>query len=473
MFRAWSGALGGILPVVAALLMLPGAPLADSREIDVVSAPVYFDRPEFDSLVLVEFPFSLARHQFEFYQPDSASGMCFARIYALLTIYGTDGLPVDSASTYFSAAAVDHIEAARPGIRLFNSVAVVLREGIYSGRLKVIDVVSKAQGEMFFDRIAVELPEKNRLAIGGECLAHKVAFVGADSDTTGADLRNGYEVYCNSTGLFSTDDSLIYVYAEVYNLIYDPDSVSDFEATWSVQSGGGAWRGLDKVSVPKPGRSAVLSRRFDIADWPAGSYRLRLTLEDESTRKMIGREWPFRIMAPQPAHAAEDMIDDPGDTLSVELQLRLARYLLNPEEKEAVDRLSEVGRKSFLTQFWQDRDTDPTTRINEFRLEMLDRYLFANSYFSVDVGADDGWYTDRGRILMTYGTWDSRVDRVSTTGDYPYEVWNYYQIEDGAIFIFVDEAGINEYRLVHSNVRGELWNADWNEYLLTGGLDRH
>ena len=472
MFRAWSGALRRILPVLMALLMLAGGLLADSREIDVVSAPVYFDRPEFDSLVLVEFPFSVARHQFEFFQPDSASGMSFARIYALLTIYDTDGLPVDSASTYFSAAAVDHIEAARPGIRLFNSVAVVLPEGIYSGRLKVIDVVSKAEGEMFFDRIAVESPEKNRLAIGGECLAHKVAFVGTDSDTGSAALRNGYEVYCNPTGLFSTDDSLIYVYAEVYNLAYNPDSVTDFVATWSVKSGGGTWRKLDAASRPKPGRSGVLSRRFDISDWPAGSYRLRLTLEDAATGKMIGREWPFRIMAPQPAYDTEDLIDDPGDTLSVELQLRLVRYLLNPEEKESIERLSEVGQKSFLTQFWQDRDTDPTTRINEFRLEMLERYLVANSYFSVDIGADDGWYTDRGRILMTYGTWDSRVDRVSTSGDYPYEVWYYYQIQDGAIFIFVDEAGINDYRLVHSNVRGELWNADWNDFILTGGLER-
>ena len=463
-----------LLKVVGLFLLLSGSTPAQPHDIQVSSSPVFFDRPEFDSLVLVEFPFSVARQDFEFYQPDSTSGMLFTKVFAFLNVYDTEGMPFDSASTYFTAAVPDLIEAARPGIRLFNSIALVLPAGVYSGRLKVIDGVSKAEGEIFFDRISVEVPYKERLSIGGECLAYRIAYVGG-TENTSTELRNGYEVYCNPTGVFSTDDSVAFVYAEIYNLTYEEGKSTKFKTTWSVQAGGLQWRSLGQETKPTPGRSAVVTHRFDISDWIAGSYLLRLKIEDDANGTIIAREWPLRIVKPQSALAYDnvDLLDDPGDTLSMEVQGRLIYYLLNPEEKLTWDRLNEEGRKSFMRQFWADRDSDPTTRVNEFRLQILDRYLFANLYFSTEVGADDGWFSDRGRILMKYGTWDRRLDRFSNMGYYPYELWYYDRLaNEGGVFVFVDEDNINDFRLVHSNVDGEIWSSDWEEILRSSGLER-
>ena len=52
----------------------------------------------------------------------------------------------------------------------------------------------------------------------------------------------------------------------------------------------------------------------------------------------------------------------------------------------------------------------------------------------------------------------------------PYEVWEYYEIEWGIEFYFVDDVGMGELRLVHSTAIGEVQDYDWMRYLDPSGL---
>jgi len=47
----------------------------------------------------------------------------------------------------------------------------------------------------------------------------------------------------------------------------------------------------------------------------------------------------------------------------------------------------------------------------------------------------------------------------------PYEIWHYYNLQGGVIFVFGDRTGFGSYELLHSTLVGEIKNEEWM-YLL-------
>jgi hypothetical protein len=73
----------------------------------------------------------------------------------------------------------------------------------------------------------------------------------------------------------------------------------------------------------------------------------------------------------------------------------------------------------------------------------------------------DGWKSDRGRIFLTYGE-PNDIERNASSSDMnSYEIWQYYAIQDGVVFVFGDVRGLGNYRLLHSTARGELYDSSW------------
>jgi len=446
---------------------------ADSQPLTVRAGKVIFDRPEFDSLVLVEFPFALNRHEYEFFRPDTSLTDYYARIFAQINIYDTLGAPVDSANTYFSTVIADTVEARRENFSLFNSLVLAVRPGVYSGRLTVIDAVSKREGEYSFNSIAVSLAEPDRLAIGGLCLAYQAQYVKDISPTEPGVPRNGYRVLCNPDAMFSTKDTAIFVYAELYNLDFQESILGRLTLSLAtLDDSGNILRVLGTRTRTKTGRSAVVVESFDIGGWPAGSYVLEMKITDSSAAQEVAREIPFVIIAP-PIIPVTDSADRAAQQAGLDLttQLNLVHYSLTPDERASLERLNDIGKLSFLRQYWKERDPDPATPISENFQKTYERYLYANNFFSTDEGKADGWKTDRGRVLMVYGPWDKLEDHIHPTADYPYQVWWYYNIKDGVVFVFTDDRGFGNFRLVHSTMEGEIYDKYWDEAIRSGFLE--
>lgn len=77
-------------------------------------------------------------------------------------------------------------------------------------------------------------------------------------------------------------------------------------------------------------------------------------------------------------------------------------YIITSEEKKAFNALqTDEERENFIENFWQRRDPDPDTEVNEFREEYYERIRYANENFASGI---PGWRTDRGRI---YIVWES------------------------------------------------------------------
>ncbi|MEL6823213.1 MAG: GWxTD domain-containing protein, partial [Calditrichota bacterium] len=110
--------------------------------------------------------------------------------------------------------------------------------------------------------------------------------------------------------------------------------------------------------------------------------------------------------------------------------------------------------------FWNRREKSSPGLQNEY----YGRIDEANAKFGYSGLA--GWKTDMGRVHIVYGP-PSEIERFpSDMRTRPYEIWYYYELEGGTQFIFVDVNGYDDYRLVTSTVRNEIYDPNWKENYL-------
>lgn len=218
----------------------------------------------------------------------------------------------------------------------------------------------------------------------------------------------------------------------------------------------------------KPGATAVLSQALDISELGPGKYRLLLIATDHDAGSETVAARSFAIVDTASVHSG---IADPSD---VDLMVDIAYYYLSEAEKLQLNYLSSEGKKSFIKQFWQSKDDDPTTPDNPVYNNAVQRFNYAVEQYSTRSDLKDGWKTDRGRVYITYGPPDMVEDVPISSHRQPYTKWTYYQIEggvstsgNGVIFIFSNDyiAGAVDYRLVHSNHPHEKYSAVWQRIL--------
>ncbi|WP_170227106.1 GWxTD domain-containing protein [Luteibaculum oceani] len=116
-------------------------------------------------------------------------------------------------------------------------------------------------------------------------------------------------------------------------------------------------------------------------------------------------------------------------------------------------------KQRFFLQFWMNRNqTQPSIAWYEYKKEVdAVQEMFGNSIRR-------GYETDRGRVYLQYGKPSSRIERPSDPTAYPYEIWQYDNIAqfNNIRFVFYNPSvAINEYRLLHSDMRGEFRNPNW------------
>lgn len=430
---------------------------------------IYAD-PVYDSVSLLEFSFALKRNEFSFFKVDSVSTLLNARVFAQLDLFNPQGKAIDSASTYFSLRANSQAEADIPDIRIFNNVSLFVSPGVYSARLTVYDVHSKFRGEYFVDHIEALPIEKEELSIGGYCLAYEIASA-TDAEASSRLVKNGYRIYPNPISIFSTDDSILFLYSEVYNLPSPEVSGAQFEVDYVLLNRDSAYlRDLGHRSASSGDGTGLIVESFDIKGWPPAVYNLQVVVSDPGSAQVDTAVIPFGIMSPVGYQSDSRLTaeDDPYLDLDPEECISLVAYLLTPEQQGTLKRLSETGKKNYLNQYWRENDPNPVTAVNESRMEMLERFEFVNRRFSTNEERTDGWSTDRGRIYMTYGLFDEVDDVSSPRFGNPYLVWHYRRLDEGKMFVFEDWAGSFDYRLVHSNVYGEVFDQRWDEFLIKG-----
>lgn len=117
------------------------------------------------------------------------------------------------------------------------------------------------------------------------------------------------------------------------------------------------------------------------------------------------------------------------------------RYLMPPMEYARYKDESLYNQGRMLTQFWGQLDPDPTTGINERKLEHYARFVHAQLTFSLPRRSIDGWRTKRGEMYIRYGRPNSKDYILGTGGDSadpPKWIWRYNQFDEPVTLVFED-----------------------------------
>ncbi len=119
-------------------------------------------------------------------------------------------------------------------------------------------------------------------------------------------------------------------------------------------------------------------------------------------------------------------------------------YIASSSEKSYIeDAKTKEEKIKRYQEFWKKKDPNPADDDNQVFDEYYRRINFANVNFS---HYTEGWKTDRGMVYITLGA-PNNIDRHPFDYDSkPYEVWEYYDINQK--FVFMDETGFGDYRLI-------------------------
>ncbi len=426
----------------------------------------YVDMAQFrvnDSINLAEIYFAIPRSQFTFTASDTA-----LRADLNLTIHIFKNEKQVLSRTWKASSYATDLNDARSAKMLFSVASFQMKQGDYQIVASVADAHNQVRGEAAFD-LKVSPYSGGELMLSDLELASEIKRDRSRS----VYYKNGYRVIPNPSGIYGDGLPILMVYSEIYNLPYPSDTT--YTVHYRVyDSSGKVVKNLPPKTRPITGSSLVEVGGFNVISLFSGTYTLEIEVKDNATGKVARRTKKFFIYRhrDQRAEARPDIGKARMEALSyfyrdmsekqMDEEFDAARWIATKEEKAIYESLDETGKREFLAEFWQKRDTDTTTVRNEFREEYLERARYARDNFS---GFKPGWRTDRGRILLTYGRPDEIERFPSNNNTRAYEIWHYYHLEGGIQFIFVDIRGWGEFSLVHSTARGEVRDPDWTRWL--------
>ncbi|MBN2226633.1 MAG: GWxTD domain-containing protein [candidate division Zixibacteria bacterium] len=462
-----------VIAISCAVIIMTGclghSAVAESRLTIQAGISVY-NNPETGPETYVEFPFVIDRAQLTFLPTEGIGGGVRASIYAQILLTDQQGRPVDSAETYFYTQAGSIMQAKQAGIKVFNKLVLMIPPGTYKAVLTVIDAVSKREGAFLYNQLEIDGPVENRLTLSTIEMAYDIAVVSDSSPVRMPHLvKNDREILPNPMAIYSVDDTVMFVYTELYNLAYDDGSNDEqFAVSYSVRrtDGGLAYDFGTSVNV-MPGNSAVLCRKLSVAGWQPGRYDLILTATDLVSHQADTSFKRF-VIFPRTGELPEVVsysMKTPLDSASIKTKSEIIRFLVEADEWVLYNALTDSGKARFVEQFFVDRDPSPGTPENEYLNDVLARYAFANEKFSTLPEVQDGWRTDRGRVLQQYGQWDNREEHIAPSYGRRYEIWRYDrlpgQVTSGIVFVFVDVGGFGDFKLAHSTAKGEVYDPEW------------
>ena len=369
------------------------------------------------------------------------------------------------------ADSLHHITAAQ---KLFGMGYFAVKPGEYELKVTLVDDTSKVAKTKKIG-LKIGAISHSKLAFSDIELATKIS----QSDEKNRYYKNGYMVIPNADQFFGTGMPMLMFYSEIYNLTYDNKSDS---GQYSVQyrildSDGQVVREFPAKVRKKPGESAVEVCGMNIISFRSGTYFLELEAIDLTSNEHASKQKKFYIyregdlaladsvrqkLSDERLQASFERIYKNMSANNLDTEFDAASYIATREEKAIFKRLDIQGKQSFLLEFWRKRDTAPETPQNEFRENYLKLVNTANKEFS---GFKDGYKTDRGRILLIYGVPDE-IERFPLNMEHKeHQIWKYFSIQGGVIFIFVDKQGFGNLELVHSTARGELNDPDWQRWI--------
>jgi len=294
--------------------------------------------------------------------------------------------------------------------------------------------------------------------------------------------KSGLDLIPYTVDYFPESVSKLSFYLEAYNLDTLLGSNKPFVFRYFIQNNDTKELMENFYSFRKSMAAAVnpLLGQIDISNLASGNYNLIIEVRDAQNELQMQKSLFFQRSAKvtpnyhvafKPNSKLEKYFYNiqSADTLKIFVEcLWPISDMLERERQinQAVKKDTALMRK-YLVSYWTNMAAD-TADAMKLWMDYLKSVNEVAALFKC--GKQKGYYTDRGRVYLQYGKPNQRTVQVSEENTFPYEIWQYYRIQDKSNgmfftnkkFVFVNKNIADDcFMLVHSDMRGEILNERW------------
>lgn len=287
-------------------------------------------------------------------------------------------------------------------------------------------------------------------------------------------VKNGLEIFPNLNHFYGALNQNLAFYFEVYTNKELNLTDSLFLVEYSIVK-----KGEDKVianikSFKKIDASPItpIAQSFKIDNLPSGEYDVLVNVKNRKNEILAEERTSFQRSNPtlinySSVDAEGTFVDSITDKTLLANYIRSLYPISSDAEKQFAENQLKYSDINFMRQyflnFWMSRNAQYP---EEEWLRYKEEVLKVDEMFGY--GSIPGYQTERGRVYLQYGPPDAKQNVPYEYNTYPYSIWLYNQIDgqSNRKFLFYSPSmEMSGYQVLHSNVRGEVYNPNW-EYML-------
>jgi len=352
---------------------------------------------------------------------------------------------------------------------MFDQQRISLPNGKYLLELQIADKNRDVPPFKATDEIVIAF-DKQKISLSGIELVE--SFTKATETSKMA--KSGYDFIPYQDDFYPENKKKITLYAELYNAAKVLGNDVSFAVSTAIQSieTGKTIEDFYRVKRETAKDVTVVFSEFDISTLPSGNYNLVVSIRDKENNEIVSKSLFFQRSNPnlifetvslQNIQINNSFVGKFTDVDTLREYIRMCFPIAAANEKLFINNM--VGSSSlllsqqFFLNFWQQRNAaDPENAWNKYH-EVVK--AVENEFGSI---YKKGYETERGRVYLQYGAPNDRIIEPINPSNYPYEIWQYYQVgkQTNLKFVFYTrDRALNDYQLVHSTAYGEVKNVNW------------
>lgn len=284
--------------------------------------------------------------------------------------------------------------------------------------------------------------------------------------------KSGYDIIPRISNYFPSDVYTIPIYLEIYAVEKETFGLKQVIRNMKSKQELESYTRFSKLEVDK---ILPFIRAVDITNLPTGEYQLEYSLINKNNEEFTKTTYFFERLNTNFEVLIENqtIVLDPAFQSSVSddsLKFYVSSLIPISSKMEVKNILKVIKGENkeyfrkYLQSYWTtvSAGENTTEKWLKYKAQVqLVQRLYSNNFM-------DGFETDRGRVYLMYGAPSNIITREVSASEVPYEIWRYDKIKQysNRRFIFYNPDLVNNnYRLLHSDVLGEVKNPRWQQFL--------
>ncbi len=344
-----------------------------------------------------------------------------------------------------------------------------LDPGKYELRIRIQDLNSAEKKEVSGEENFIIKDIKDKITVSDILPAEYVV----KSDEKSVFQRSGLHIIPMFSNFYSSRTNTLPVYCELYNTGLKNDSI--LGVMYRIMSAKN-YVEMEEYTTISRFKTAPLLPRFkaiNIELLGSGSYLLEVCVVNKDFDIIATSSYPFeRDNDISTILNSDNIILNPafqGSMTNDSIIYYLESLIPISKPAEVKNIVSSIKTKDIekcrkhIQAFWVK--SSPVESYESW-LKYKEQVDFVEKIYGNNF--QEGFETDRGRVYLQYGAPNNIVTREASPSEYPYEIWTYNKIGifSNKRFVFYNPDLVNRaYRLLHSDMVGELKNNSWPQIL--------